>query len=52
MSTTVLKALGERRSVGEMKLPAALLITMLGRPNSLMQVSTATLTDAGSLTSI
>jgi len=51
MSVIVFQALGDKRSVGEMKFPAALLMTMLGSPNSFSQVSTASLTDAGSLTS-
>ena len=45
MSTTVLKALAESRSVGEMKFPAALLTTQLGRdPKADTHASTASFT--------
>lgn len=51
MSVIVFQALGDSRSVGEMKFPAALLMTMLGSPNSFSQAVTASFTEAGSLTS-
>jgi hypothetical protein len=51
ISIIVFQALEDNRSVGEMKFPAALLITMLGNPNSFWHTSTACLTEAGSLTS-
>jgi hypothetical protein len=51
ISITVFQAFEDSRSVGDTKFPAALLITMLGNPNSFWQASTACLTEAGSLTS-
>ena len=51
MSFTVFHAFGDSRSVGEMKLPAALLITMLGKPNVSIQLDTAVDTLFTSLTS-
>lgn len=51
MSTTVLQALGDSRSVGDIKFPAALLITMSGKPNSCSQRSAAAFTLSGSRTS-
>lgn len=51
MSTTVLQALGDSRSVGDIKFPAALLITMSGKPNSCSQRSAAVFTLSGSRTS-
>ena len=51
ISNTVRKALHDRCSVGEIKLPAALLIIMWGRPSSLTHTSAAAFTASGSLTS-
>uniref|UniRef100_A0A147BT71 Putative secreted protein n=1 Tax=Ixodes ricinus TaxID=34613 RepID=A0A147BT71_IXORI len=51
MSTMVLQALADSRSVGLMKLPAALFTTMSGRPSSFSQRSTAAATASGFLTS-
>merc|ERR1719330_1056600 len=51
ISITVLKALGDSLSVGEIKLPAALCTITCGRPNSVTQASTADLMAAGSLIS-
>ena len=51
ISMTVFHALGDNLSDGEIKFPAALLITILGRPNSATHLSTAVLMAIGSLTS-
>ncbi len=51
ISITVLNALGESRSVGEIKLPAALLTMIVGRPNSFSTLSMADFTASGSLIS-
>ncbi len=51
ISTTVLNALDDKRSVGEIKLPAALLMTIFGRPRLSTQLETASLTLSGFLTS-
>ena len=51
MSMIVRHAFGDSLSDGDMKLPAALLITMLGSPNSATQASTAFSILDGSLTS-
>ena len=51
ISMTVFHALGDNLSDGEIKFPAALLIIILGRPNSATHSSTAALMAIGSLTS-
>lgn len=51
ISTIVFQAFVDSRSVGDTKFPAALFIIIFGSPNSFWQVSTACLTEAGSLTS-
>ena len=51
MSTTVFQALGDNLSDGDMKLPAALLMIMLGSPNVLIHWSTADFTSSGERTS-
>ena len=51
ISMIVFQALLDKRSVGDTKFPAALLITILGSPNWFSHWSTACLTEAGSLTS-
>lgn len=51
ISITVLNALGESRSVGEIKLPAALLTIIVGRPSSFSTLSIADFMASGSLTS-
>ena len=47
----VFQALGESLSLGDIKLPAALLMMIFGSPNSSTHVSTAVLIAAGSRTS-
>ena len=46
MSIMVLNALVDKRSVGATKLPAALLMTMDGRPNAFSHLSTAAATSS------
>ena len=48
----VAKAFGDRRSVGEIKFPAALFKTRSGKPNSEMDLSTAVATSSALRTSI
>ena len=52
ISITVLNAFGDNRSVGEIKFPAALLITIFGRPRFSTTVEMALLTPSESLTSV